>query len=770
MKDANPPHPRTRFAARCVAGLLSLYLLFPLVAVQSSVAMAAQSAHSTKQSRKRTQPGGSAYATRIEQEIAASAELRPLAQQLATMRTAATYNRVANFARQHSGTVAAVAYLALGHAYLLDKHYRQAAYNFRLALARGGELSDYAEFLGAVANYDAGNDPAALAMLRGFHQRYPGSIFADEAPVMETNVLLAMHDAVGAQKALAQDLGTKAEGKPAFRLADAQVALALGQRHTAIMAFKHLLLDYPLSSEAQVARDTLSTMGPEAALTILDRRVLGNAFYRAGLYRAAAEQFHVLANTMTLSAYARDKYAVAEDAARLKLGWLTWAEAESLPDTNDENGARRLYLLMELARNQQDTTRQQSVVKEMEARFPHSPWLKEALFSSGNMYLLRRDYPMAIEYYTYLADHFPSSSLAPFVHWRAAWLSYRLGNYQEATRLFATQIQRYPDATETVTALYWQGRLFQMQDHAAALAARNYRAIVLNHPNYYYAQLARVRLMELGDPLPVVNANPARYPRLPQPQLINTYPPDSAHLAKARLLANAGLNEYVPREIAADPHWSSWGSLAEAQIYSACGDNFRALFAMQRAIPDAASIPIQAVPLAYWRILFPKPWWNTIKAESAKYKLDPYLVVSLMRQESAFNPSAVSYANAYGLMQLLPRVGRKMALQLGMRNFRTYQLLNPQMNIRLGVRYLYEMLNKFGGVDEYALAAYNAGDYRVADWKAEGPYSGMDEFVESIPFTQTRNYVESILRNEELYKAIDAYARTQAGSEETASR
>jgi soluble lytic murein transglycosylase len=68
------------------------------------------------------------------------------------------------------------------------------------------------------------------------------------------------------------------------------------------------------------------------------------------------------------------------------------------------------------------------------------------------------------------------------------------------------------------------------------------------------------------------------------------------------------------------------------------------------------------------------------------------------------------------------------------------------------------MLDRLGGVPEYALAAYNAGDSRVVDWQAAGPYSGTDEFVESIPFTQTRDYVQAILRNEETYRAIDAAA------------
>jgi soluble lytic murein transglycosylase len=76
----------------------------------------------------------------------------------------------------------------------------------------------------------------------------------------------------------------------------------------------------------------------------------------------------------------------------------------------------------------------------------------------------------------------------------------------------------------------------------------------------------------------------------------------------------------------------------------------------------------------------------------------------------------------------------------------------------LGTRYLRQTLDKFGGVEEYALAAYNAGDNRVSDWQAAGPYHGIDEFVESIPFTETREYVQAIMRNQDIYRGIDQYA------------
>ena len=120
----------------------------------------------------------------------------------------------------------------------------------------------------------------------------------------------------------------------------------------------------------------------------------------------------------------------------------------------------------------------------MESRFPHSPWLAEALFSSGNMYLLRRDYAAAVEYYSYLATHFPASKNAAAAHWRAGWLSYRQGLYADAARLFDEQIRLYPAATETVSALYWRGRLYETQDHKPAQAAANYRAIIRAYQHY----------------------------------------------------------------------------------------------------------------------------------------------------------------------------------------------------------------------------------------------------------------------------------------------
>ena len=687
-----------------------------------------------------------------------------MAQQLATLRTPAAYSGVTAYARSHSGEASAAAYLALGHAYILDKRYAEAVSSLKLAKEAGDSLEDYDDFLAAKSYHESDQEAQAEALLKGFKAKYPDSIFVDEVPELEANVLLDLHDPAGAKRVLDAAASDPAAGRAGYQLAAGLVAQAQNENTEAVRIYKALLLGFPLSTEASIARAKLTNLGAEESLTSDEMRSLGDAYYRAGRYEDASDQYRALSRKANLDEQSRNGFAVAAAACDLKLKRLTEGQAQALPDTRDENGARRAYLLMELARNRNDLDAQTQIVMRMETDFPQSQWLAEALFSSGNMYLLRKDYAQAAEYYAYLGDHFPSNKNGSAAHWRAGWLNYRLGNYKEAARIFEEQIHKFAGTPETASALYWRGRLYETQDHDTAKAAANYRTIVRVYQHFFYAQMARQRLAALG------STEVAASPELEQiktpeiPTLSESFPEDSPHLAKAKLLANAGLNEYLAREIAADPDSGSWSALAEAQIYASYGEAYRALRALKRALPGAASASIESIPLPYWRILFPEPYWSIIKAESAKNNVDPYLVASLIRQESEFNPSVISYANAWGLMQLLPSVGRSLAKQEGLTHFQTFQLLDPETNIRLGTKYLKQTLDKFGGVPEYALAAYNAGDSRVQDWQAAGPYSGMDEFVESIPFTQTREYVQAILRNIEIYREIDASANTPSKS------
>ncbi len=687
-----------------------------------------------------------------------------MAQQLAMMRSPAAYAGVTAYARAHTGEASAAAYIALGHAYLLDHKYPEAVSAFRQANIQGNALDDYADYLEAQADLQSNNLPQAETILSAFVQKHPDSIFVSSIPVLQANLFLQEGDPQAALRILDAHKGEAIANHADYQLALAKAYQMAGRSSDAAQMFRRVFLGFPLSNEAGIAKTQLAAMGATSSLTVEERSRHADALYKAGRYSDAADEYRALANDPSVTDGLKNSLLVAAAHCDFKLKRLSKEDLDRIPDSNDETGARRLYLLIEYARDKDDGEAQRNLVLQMEQRFPQSQWLAEALYSSGNMYLLRKDYPTAITYYGELARRFPRHPYAPSAHWRAAWLNYRIRQYSEAARLMDEQIAVYHGGKEIPSALYWRGRIYQDQEHRPEMAAAYYRTVARVYRHYYYAAIAQQRLQELGS----VKAATLAFLDSMQPETIPTLsddiPDDDPHVVRAHLLANAGLNEYIAPEIQAADGSDEWGALAEAKIYASYGETWRAMRAMKRAIPFYTSAPVDALPMEYWRILFPQAYWSTIKAESEKNRLDPYMVASLIRQESEFNPNAISRANAYGLMQLLPSVGRSMAKEEGIRHFSTNDLLDPVTNIRLGTRYLRQTLDKFNNQPEYTFAAYNAGDNRVTDWQSIGSYTGIDEFVESIPFTETREYVQAILRNEEIYRELDHAQTAQAKS------
>ncbi len=706
-----------------------------------------------------------AQSRKLQHAFLASSQLRPMAQQLATNRTPAAYAGVQSYAHSHTGDAAAAAYLALGHANLLDRNYPAAISSLAQANAAGDSLDDYADYLMAQAQMQSGKLADAETLLNDFAAKHPDSIFVGELPVTIANLAIQQGDPQTALRILNAHGSDPIAAHADFELALARAQQLSGNTDAAAKTFRHIYLGYPLSSEAAQAKLQLQTLGAQAPLTVGERRGRADALYAASRFGEAGDEYRALASDPQADPATRASLTVAAAACDYKLKRATIAQVQSLPDSDNEAGARRLYLLMELARDRGDVDTQQAMVKQLEQRFGTSRWLSEALYSSGNMYLLRKDYPQAIVYYMDLANRFPDicqkgategcSNYAPSAHWRAAWLNYRIGNYSQAAVLFDQQVAMYPGGKEIPGALYWRGRVYQDAEASPGKAATYFQVLSDTYLHYYYAQLGAARLKDMKGVVPVEMPQLNGVHREEIPALTDDVPEDDPHVVRAKLLANAGLNEYITPEIQAADGSDEWGGFAEAEIYTSFGENFKAMHVMKRAISFYASAPIDALPLAYWHILFPQPYWGTIQVESAKNGLDPYMVASLIRQESEFNPGVVSHANAFGLMQLLPAVGKQMAKQAGIHHFNESELLDPNTNIKLGTMYLRQTLDKFGDKPEYAFAAYNAGDDRVNDWQSAGNFKGMDEFVESIPFTETRDYVQAIIRNEMIYRELN---------------
>jgi soluble lytic murein transglycosylase len=204
-------------------------------------------------------------------------------------------------------------------------------------------------------------------------------------------------------------------------------------------------------------------------------------------------------------------------------------------------------------------------------------------------------------------------------------------------------------------------------------------------------------------------------------------------------------------------------ALAKSRIHLGMGDILGAITTVRRAYPDYAELPPDSLPAEVWDVLFPVRHLDLVTRHAARNRLDPDLVLALIRQESAFAESARSPANARGLMQILPSTGRLLARQAGISRYSVARLYQADTNIALGTRHLSALLERYGGKVELALAAYNAGDNRVDRWLAEFGAVDMAEFVERIPFSETRGYVKQVLSNRAHYRIRTAPSPAGAG-------
>ncbi|HEY6252306.1 MAG TPA: transglycosylase SLT domain-containing protein [Candidatus Angelobacter sp.] len=735
-------------------------LMLVLAAGFSNVWSAAQTSKKHTSSRKKSASRKATAKSRklqnIHKAFIASADLKPMAQQLLQFRSVQAYAGVESYAARHQQDAAgSLAWLVVGYARSLDKEYPKALAAWERTSELGPVLGDYIDYLRASAYHGEENHQAVLKTLDGFEQKYPDSLFIHDSVLLYAESLMATNQpqqAVVYLEKQTQPLHVDVE------LALARAYRSAGQNAKAAEILRHIYFEDPVSAEADSAATELRLMGETTPSgTFEQRHARASALLKSRRYSQAVSELsplvekappailHAIQLEFATALYREHK---RDDAQHLFETVLKSADADA------DAKALALFFLAEIARDRDERDRNADFIAQLRSLAPQSSWLPQALLSSGNMYLLKRDYDKAARAYAEVYEQDRNSRFSPYAHWKAAWLNYRLGKKDEAKRLFEEQLALYPGSTEASAALYWRGRLAE-SDSDQPLARAYYQKLTQNFRYYYYANLGRDRLVKLGlqnigDP-PVLDKLPAPS-ALPQNW---DAPGDNLRARKAELLANAALYDFAERELQAAANGSpSWLAATQAKLYADSGRYSRAIETLKRAVPGYFSADLNQLPRPIWENLFPLPFWEELKKDSLLNQLDPFLVASLVRQESEFNPAALSPANAMGLMQLLPHVGKNVAKEEKLRNFSSNELFVPNTNIQLGTRYFRHMVDHYHGQVEYALAAYDAGEDRVDDWRSSGDFKDVEEFVESIPFTETREYVQAIMRNAVLYKLL----------------
>jgi soluble lytic murein transglycosylase len=693
---------------------------------------------------------------RMRQAFVTSASLRPMAQQLLQDRTPPAYAGVDAYARAHSKDDAgALAWLVLGYAHVLDRDFAKAIDPLNHAKVHAGDLGDYVAYYLGNSYLQTGHTAEALATLADFGKTHPDSLLVRDAQVHYADALLLENRAAEAVTLLEQ-IRTPVRSDVEFALGRAYAAS--GQNAKAGQTLANIYYTMPASVEADAAYAELKKLPVALAPTVAQRLTRADALVKHHRYADAAEEYRSLAGDSSPADRPAMQIAYADALHRSGKNREAKPVLALLGNETGEINAHRLYLLGQVAWGTNDNPTFYRSVDELRQAAPTSPWLEQALLSAANLHLVHHEYDQALDAFREAQQRFPTGARASYVHWKAAWLTLRQGRNEDAKKAFEEQIALYPSGAETPAALYWRARLAE-EDNQPAMARAFYQKLSDRYSNYYYAELGRQRIKHL----------PASAEAATQYALLDRVPPldsagkvadseppaDELRVQKAQLLGNGGLVDFAVRELqaAAAADGGSCGPAETAQLYDETGHYDQAIEVMKHSAPNYFALDIPDLPRKYWEALFPKAFWNDLKRSSEANGLDPYLVASLIRQESEFNPNAVSRANAVGLMQLLPKTGKLVAKEVKLKRYTASQLYTPAVNLQLGTKYFRGMVDKFGGF-EYALAAYNAGSDRVEEWLGQGKYRDPQEFVESIPFTETREYVQAILRNASVYKQL----------------
>lgn len=666
----------------------------------------------------------------------------------------AAYRRLAAFAKRYSKEeLGARAALALGYYDFNQSRYPEAR-RWLDAAKPETLLADYVLFWSAQVDRNLGNLPAALDQLENLRRDYPQSVMRDLALQALSEAAIAANQPQRALDALAAFENTDKHAKLLFLRAQAYEQS--GDKIAAAGDYLSVYDNFPLSPSAPEAGEKANYF----------QGVLGDAFpkptvaaqmARAGiLFDAHNWQDAQNAYSLTLPQLTGPDQELAQvriaDCA-VQLGGNAAALA-SLQLQTPEVDAERLYYLSQAYRSIPDEANMLATVSQAIARAPQSAWTERTLFATGNYYWVKLDRDNAAKYYQQVVDRFPQSADAIDAQWRVLWASY-MGHRDAAANLLTKFLTDYPNSSYTPDALYWLGRLAQDAGQAAEARAY-YRKLQQRYPNNYFTVHAAAHLRALKPgPAAALSILDAIAPLAPALQVGAAEAPEALPwVQRSVALETIAFDDSAMMELRAayDATHSPMLQMAIARA-DTNGEHYGgAIVALRIIYPELESRRFADVPHEVWMLSFPMPYARPIRSAARRMRLDPMLVAALIRQESAFEKNAQSASNAFGLMQLLPKTARPLAHRLRMR-YSEEQLLDPLYNLRLGTVYLSDLLKSFHSA-EAALAAYNAGEDRVTLWQGGQNYAELPEFVESIPFTQTRQYVEIITRNATIYRQL----------------
>lgn len=576
-----------------------------------------------------------------------------------------------------------------------------------------------------------------------------------------------------AQEALAETVTPKEgatillELPPSGPRLDRALTLARAAKEPAAASLAELRL-LTLVPESLEARKLAEALGPEALaarLGTVERRL---SRVRQLLETHQSEAAHAEAKSLlegTAPTLACELQYVMGKAARKMRQYPLALEAlgaakKSCREAKNEDLQRRVLLLEAQLRSiRREPASLAKVVREFEQHFPKHSYVDDALFllaetqdRAGKAELAERSYRRVIE------EH-PAGDHAVEAGWRLAYRAYARGDHDSAAPLLEESAQRAAGTREAARARYWRGRIAEARGEAeAARVCGDFEAAAFEPPLTYYtwlslsntdrslpecAQRIRARLDQARAAKPAAAVPTNELARHRQAE-------------RARQLTAAGMYAEAIAELALLEHdaLSPDEVITLAFEYDAAQGHKEAQWLLRTRARDSLSRLPEGRDQLVWRAAYSRPFWPVIEKAAGGMKLDPLLLIALVREESTFDPEIVSWAGATGLAQLMPGTAMTAYADLKRGRLDLEQLIEPELNVELGAYVLRSGLRRFEQQAPLALAAYNGGPGLAAKTLPEKPDYPFDRWAEEVFVKETRKYVKRVMGTYGIYRFL----------------
>ena len=589
-------------------------------------------------------------------------------------------------------------------------------------------LGPFAQAYLAQAYAYAGEFPAALLYLDKALQEAP--------PWLHSKLLLRKAELQFLHRQYApslQTLAAQANSSPEALFLLASNHLALQQYEKAAKPLEKLAVEMPthphgLWAQALLLKPPLSRL-PEARLTPTRRLLRIQNLVNASAHTQALAELERLPAQLgpenkAEAAFWRARVYFAQGKPELAQPQLN-AALKGAPKTAQQAAwlmARRHM------RSQEATQARQWLAKAAQGGGKPA---EEARYMSAWLWLNHSHWEEAEKALGAFADNHPNSSFSVDARWFQGWAQFRQNQCPQARQTWQQAAESFPKSPLLPQFLYWAARCAPQTTQEEKAAFRlALESLAARFPGSLYGRMAKERLQSQEALFPPVLPSP-----LPSP-----WP---AELGLAQALAQTGLWADAQNEFEAlrKRTQGSEEALRMGKALQSLGAYDVAYVLAARNLWGAAFSRKEGEALA---LLFPRAFEAEVLAAAQTYPLSPALIWAVMRRESAFATNALSHANARGLMQIIPPTGKEIAKHLGMTLEGPEALFAPALNIAFGSWYLQKLMERFGHVAP-AVAAYNAGPKAVSRWLSARGQLPLDEWVEEIPFRETRNYVKQVL-------------------------